>query len=294
MKKTIIVATCLLSLSVYALPTYEPFTEYTVSSGGTIDLSTGSSGVAYTVATPGVATETWTNYHTTTYTSPHTSGGFDIYVTNTAATPFTTAAMSTLLPSGFPGRASAISQFVIQVPGGVTTANQVGFSACLVLSKDVVRPSSGQKTVFVSYLSDILTVGSAGAGNNPGGRVSGFVPTNFVPVNALAASPTASWDSLFNGLPLGSPFSGLAYASYGEREDTTSIGYFGPNDSSSGTAADTYVSTVTMPYPSVHFIVCEYLFNAGGNDTNYLYKDPATSTFGPAGPAPWATTTSAT
>src|ERR1700744_5723405 len=153
MKKLLVVVSCAAALTTYALPTYEPFTEYAgaVAATGTnsIDLATGG----FSVNTGGV-TEHWTSLNfsgTGTISSKATAVGWDIQVTNFTGTAFTASAMSSLLPAGFPGASSDIQLCAFLPYNTANTNNSVGNSAVLNFAQDITRPATGTKTIFVSY-----------------------------------------------------------------------------------------------------------------------------------------------
>ncbi len=105
MKKAILAASCAISISACALPTYEPFTEYAsrVASNPTNAIDLCSNGL---VAPSG---EVWGSLNFSgKATGTGQTAGVDVVVTNMgSASPFTAAALSAILPSTFPGLPSA-------------------------------------------------------------------------------------------------------------------------------------------------------------------------------------------
>jgi len=68
----------------------------------------------------------------------------------------------------------------------------------LPLPKPVVRPASGTKTLFFSYLFNVIQQGQLGTGNN--GRYLVLVSgTNLVEGTGWAFGPAyTNWNSMFN------------------------------------------------------------------------------------------------
>ena len=197
MKKLLLIATCSAALSAYALPTYEPFTEFSPtiqSSGTTMVVKTNgvSLGAAANSSIPNCldlatggyqapSTEPWgALLFSGTMPSTGTKGvnitnGLDIAVISNS-TVFTYSALSSLLPSSFPGfppSGGYITNMVenpaqpfIYNGAGYFVTNIVGNSAVLKFAQDITRPTSGTKTLFVSYLFNLAQQGQLGGGNN--------------------------------------------------------------------------------------------------------------------------------
>src|ERR1035441_4123961 len=190
MKKLLLLAILAFSISAYALPTYEPFTEYAAAitaNGGSIDLATNGC-----IAPSG---EPWLNLN---FSGTAGTGlrGLDVQVMNNPATVFTTTALASLLPSGFPGVWGTNIQISAFIPTNPPSVNYVGNSAVLRFAQDIPRPTSGIKTIFVSYLMDITGVGATGAGNN--GRYCGFLASNNLVEGVGTTGAYQTWASLFN------------------------------------------------------------------------------------------------
>ena len=321
MKKILLIAISAAALSAYALPTYEPFTEYasqiasnptnlvvTYANGtpvGTnanaaitncLDLVTGG----YTA--PGG--ELWgiLNFSGTASGNnpPASYHGLDIAVV-TNNTVFTSGNLSGLFPSGFPG---------IPVSGGIapimenpaqpllwytnaakfSVTNIVGNSAVLKFAQDITRPTSGTKTLFVSYLFNLAQAGQLGNGNN--GRYLAFVAsTNLVEGTNLGPTVVAytNWTAMFSTFT-GNSATGVHYASHGLLSDNGTTYYIGACDSyptgGSGNPGRNWTSSpLTGPYGSPIFVVGEYVLNSGANaDTNIVWVNPSTGNFGGATP----------
>ena len=308
MKKIILIAISAASISAYALPTYEPFTEYasqiasspvnlyvTRSDGSSVttnansaitnclDLATG----AYTA--PG-GVDVWgvLNFSgTASGNNPSASyHGLDIaVVTNNNI--FTSANLASLLPSTFPGfPASGGIAPIVENPAQpwlwytnaakFTPTNIVGNSAVLKFAQDITRPASGTKTLFVSYLFNLAQAGQLGGGNN--GRYLAFVAsTNLVEGTNLGPLAVAftNWNAMFNNFGTSSNH----YACHGLLADNGTTYYIGACDSSKGLNWAT--SPLTGSYGSPIFVVGEYVLNSGANqDTNIMWVNPATSAFG--------------
>lgn len=308
MKKIILIVISAASISAYGLPTYEPFTEYagqiasspinlvvTYANGtpvGTnanasitncLDLATGG----YTA--PGG--ELWgiLNFSGTASGNNPSAGyhGLDIaVVTNNNI--FTSANLASLLPSTFPGfPASGGIAPIVENPaqpflwytnaGKFSQTNIVGNSAVLKFAQDITRPTTGApKTLFVSYLFNLAQAGQLGGGNN--GRYLAFVAsTNLVEGTNLGPSVVAftNWAAMFNSYGTSSNH----YASHGLLADNGTTYYIGACDSSKGLNWAT--SPLTGLYGSPIFVVGEYVLNSGANsDTNIMWVNPATTTFG--------------
>lgn len=282
MKKTILIATCAVSISAYGLPTYEPFTEYatqvTASGTNSIDLATGG----FTAPSG----EIWSslNYSGvgTTGSSKQTAPGLDIQVTNYTAAPFTTTAMASLLPAGFPGANNNITLCAFLPYNTANTNNSIGNSAVLQFAQDITRPASGVKTLFVSYMLDVASKGSEGTGNN--GRYCLFLESS----NLVEGTGTSGFyttpELLFNTF---STTSGPKYVSYGVKSGFTPTGdYLFASDSSGGNNGSTQTAGLGDAYGTAAFVVGAYVFTPGGSvkDTNIIWVNPALNTFGGATP----------
>ncbi len=280
MKRILIAAACALSLSAYALPTYEPFTEYSAAATATgtnaIDLATGG----FTAPSG----ESWgsLNFSGTSGTNGH---GIDINVTNMASgSPFTTTALSAILPGTFPGfpTGSAISTFVVnpEQPFFYPSANFVGNSAVLKFAQDITRPTSGTKTFYVSYLMVVAQQGQLGTGND--GRYLAFLSSSNLAEGTASGGAYTSWASLFNTFN-GGIATGVHYAGHGLIGNNASSCFIGPCDSAAGKtfAGTPFTATYTN---GVSFVVGAYIFNAGGKDTNAIWVNPSTGSFGGATP----------
>jgi hypothetical protein len=312
MKKIILIAISAASISAYGLPTYEPFTEYasqiasspinlvvTYANGtpvGTnanagitncLDLATGG----YTA--PG-GVDVWgvLNFSGTAGGNSASAGyhGLDIaVVTNNNI--FTSGNLSGLFPSGFPGiPASGGIAPIVENPAQpllwftnaakFTVTNIVGNSAVLKFAQDITRPTSGTKTLYVSYLYNLAQAGQLGGGNN--GRYLAFVAsTNLVEGTNLGPTVVAftNFNAMFNNFGTSSNH----YACHGLLADTASLYYIGACDSSAG--KNWASSPLTGSYGSPIFVVGEYVLNSGAfQDTNIMWVNPSTATFGGATP----------
>lgn len=309
MKRTLIAAACALSLSAYALPTYEPFTEYAsqlasspvtqqVTSSANVPLGTNAnSGITncLDLATGGLVAPTgelWTPLY---FSGPGGGSptinlhGLDVAVISNS-TVFTAANLASLLPSAFPGFPA--------VGGGITNivensaqpllwngtsfvnSNYCGNSAVLKFASDVVRPASGTKTIYVSYLFAITQQGQLATGND--GRYFAFLSssnlsegfTGGAPVPGAAYTNFQSFFNTFNG----GTATGVHYASHGLLAGGSGT-FIGPCDSAAGkTFAGAPFSTAFNNTPN--FVVGAYVMNASGKDTNIIWLNPATSGFG--------------
>ena len=272
MKKLLLLAICTASISVYALPTYEPFTEFasaiTASGSNSINLCTGGY-----LAPSG---EAWTsmNYSGTAGTG---GKGMDIYVTNySAGSVFTYSVLSSILPTGFPGlpaSGNSINILCVNPAQAGASANLVGNSAVLNFTRNITRPASGLKTLYWSYLISVAQKGQAGANNV--GRYLGFVASTNL---ALPSATYPTWNSFFN--TWGS--AGTVPRYFGHGVIAPSTAYFEPPDSSAGKSPATTVTTYPITFNQPYFIVGEFDFTTGAGiaDTNKLWVNPATSSFG--------------
>jgi len=323
MKKTILLALCAAALSANALPTYEPFTEFaplttnayfTVSNGvvlltnnalgwvsNAVDLTAGG------FTTPGG--ETWTamkycstNVASATSTGTNIVNGLDICVVSNTSI-FTSANVGTLLPTGFPGNPAAgqsITNFIENPaqpyiytngahPGYSVEGYVVGNSAVLTFAQDIVRPATGTKTLYISYLFVDAQLGQTGTGND--GRYLGFLAQSNLVEGIGTAGYYANWDLLFNTFTNNPPGAATVFPHYfghGVLEDNGTTLYLGPCDSSAGKAFGNTGFTTAFNTPS--FMVGAYVMvstNAmlsGVRDTNVLWVNPTTSGFGGATP----------
>jgi hypothetical protein len=279
MKKIILIATCAASISAYALPTYEPFTEFAAAATATgtnaINLTTG------TWTAPGG--EPWGALYFSGTAGTHLAG-LDIDVTNMpSGTPFPASGVGALLPSTFPGvTGSDITTLVVNAeqPFSYPSANYVGNSAVLHFSQPVTRPSTGTRKVFISYLFNLAQVGQLGTGNN--GRYMAFLASTNLNEGWTGAGPVAgaaytNWAALFNTYN-GSTSTGVHYPSHGLLARTGGY-YIGACDSTAG--RNWTSSPLTGTYGTPIFVVGAYVLNSGANlDTNIVWVNPSTSTLG--------------
>jgi hypothetical protein len=321
MKRILLIATCAAALSAYGLPTYEPFTEF----GPTI----ASSPVTLVVTTNGVSLGANANSSipncldlaTGGYSAPsgeswgilnfsgtmpnnvkqtrYVTNGLDIAVISNA-TVFTQIALSSLLPSTFPGFPPANgyitnmvenpAQPLIYNGSTFTASNFMGNSAVLKFASDITRPTSGTKTLYVSYLFSVAQAGQLGAGNN--GRYLGFLSATNLSEGWIGNAPVAgafytNWFGMFN--TFNSSGGTNRYACHGLLADGSSY-YIGACDSGVGKnwPSTPFVGSYNTPI----FVVGEYVLNSGTNlnpiignlDTNIMWVNPATSSFGGATP----------
>jgi hypothetical protein len=97
-------------------------------------------------------------------------------VTNHPSSPFTATALTSLLPStfpGFPATGQAITTLAVNPSQPILGSNIVGNSAVLIFANDITRPASGSKTLYVSYLFAVAQQGQLGTGND--GRYLAFL-----------------------------------------------------------------------------------------------------------------------
>jgi len=155
LKETAILLLLTSALSVKALPTYEPFTEYisliTASGSNSVDLAT--SGF---YLTNGPVVEQWGG-GSSGFGLFFKQTGADVQVTNNPNTVFTSANLSTFLPAGFPGAAGNINitAFIPQNSGSGTAGN----SAVLKFAQVIPRPDSGLTIIRTIY--EVTGSGSA-------------------------------------------------------------------------------------------------------------------------------------
>jgi hypothetical protein len=201
---------------------------------------------------------------------------------------FTSANLASLLPSTFPGfPASGGIAPIMENPaqpfiwytnaGKFAATNIVGNSAVLKFGTPVPRPTSGTKTLFVSYLLSIAQQGQLGAGNE--GRYLAFVSsTNLVEGTNLGPTVVAftNWAAMFNGFGTSSNH----YACHGILQNVGNVSYYiGACDSSAGKCWANSPLSVNFAAPA--FVVGAYVLNSGANqDTNIMWVNPSTTTFG--------------
>ena len=314
MKKLLFLALCTASLSCYALPTYEPFTEFaaTIASNPTNLVAVSSNGVplgtnalgsitnCIDLATGGYTApggELWgsLNFTGTSGTNIH---GVDIAVISNANI-FTSANLTGLLPATFPGMpvsGQAITNlvenpaqpFIYYVVTTNTTThivstnfgaspNIVGNSAVLKFAQPITRPASGTQTVFVSYLLSVAQQGQLGAGND--GRYMAFLSQTNLAEGTGSGGAYTNWASMFNTYN-GSSASGVHYASHGLILKSANVSYYIGACDSVGPKEFTS-SSFFANFNAPSFIVGAYLLNSGtNNDTNVVWVNPSLGSFG--------------
>jgi hypothetical protein len=294
MKKLLLLAICTVSISAYALPTYEPFTEFAaaIAATGTNAINLTTPGAVWTA--PGG--EQWGALCFSGTAGTHLAG-LDIDVTNNASTTiFNYSTLSSILPSGFPGLPSAGNAINIMVvnaeqPFAYPSVNYVGNSAVLHFADDILRPTSGTKTIYVSYLFNLAQAGQLGAGNN--GRYFGFLASTNLnegftnnPPGPVTGAAYTNWAALFNTYN-GNTAGGVHYPSHGLLNKAGGY-YIGACDSAVGSpgAGLNWSSTpLTGTYGTPIFVVGAYVLNSGtSKDTNIVWVNPSTTSFGGSTP----------
>jgi hypothetical protein len=313
MKKIILIAISAAAISAYSLPTYEPFTEYASQiasstllmavsnySGSAainanssitncIDLATGGYtapggeqwGALYFSGTVNTnqMSQPATNYH-----------GLDIAVITNSSI-FTSANLASLLPStfpGFPASGQGIAD-VLENPAqpllwngsSYAVSNYVGNSAVLKFAQDIPRPASGTTNLFFSYLFSLAQKGQLGSGNE--GRYLALVASSNLNEGWTGTGPVAgaaytNYATMFNIFVGGT---NCHYAAHGLLQfgSSTTTFYIGACDSSTG--KDFSSSPLSNNYATPMFIVGEYVLNSGASaDTNIMWMNPTTGTFG--------------
>jgi len=168
----------------------------------------------------------------------------------------------------------------------------VGNSAVLKFASPVTRPTSGTKTVYVSYLFNLAQVGQLGTGNN--GRYLAFLASTNLnegwtntyssppgPPGPVTGAAYTNWAALFNTYN-GATATGVHYPSHGLLARTGGY-YIGGCDSSAGKNWSTTLLTGTYGTPI--FVVGAYVLNSGATaDQNIVWANPAANTFGGATP----------
>jgi hypothetical protein len=284
MKKLILLALSATSMVAYALPTYEPFTEYSAlitAGGGSVDL--GTSGF---YVTNGAVVEQWGGGSSGfglffSQGTPTATAYQEVIVTNNPATVFTSANLAAILPSGFPGAGSDINitAYIPQNAG----ANTAGNSAVLKFAQDIPRPTNGVITVYVSYLLNCSVKGTTvGAGNV--GRYAGFLSQTNIYEGTGSGGAYLFWTNLFNTFSATGP----NYVSYGQKINSPAItggNNILPSDSSAGNSGGTGNAGVGVVYNTANFVVGCYTFSSSKNDTNSIWVNPPTSDFGGTTPS---------
>lgn len=305
MKKLILLILGAAVASAYGLPTYEPFTEFgnlVAASGTNLVVATngipiGTNAGAYIshaidLTAGGLAApsgEPWTRLD---FSGLNSTGGvsgayqgLDVAVISNS-TIFTVSALNSLLPSTFPGfpAGAAITNFVENPaqPGiwnGTSyalNANTVGNSPVLRFSQDITRPATGSKTVYVSYLLSVAQAGQLGTGND--GRYLAFLSQSNLAAGIGTVGTYSNWFQLFNTF---NTTSAPPYAAHGLISKTGGF-YIGPCDTSAG--KDFTTSTWSGSYGTPLFVVGAYQLSAAGSDTNAMWVNPPTSSFGGSQP----------
>lgn len=296
MKKLVLTAvfvTGIVSTSVYALPTYEPFTEFAsvVAANPTNAVDLCSNG--YTAPSG----EVWgsMNFAGHAEASGTEVIGPDVCVTNMGSlSPFTYANLVSggpKLPANFPGMptngdpatAGGAITVVAYNPAmpGTLSGGLVGNSAELIFANEVTRPATGSKTLYISYLISMGANGQLGGGND-GRYLSLVAQSNLYEPSTLY--PT--WMSFFNFNQTGYK---PTYVSHGLLEKTASgassdgVAYIFPCDSSAPKEVSSSTTVIQLapsgggspPAPPI-FVVSVYTFNASGSDTMAMWTNPVT------------------
>jgi hypothetical protein len=305
MKKILLIALCAASVPVYALPTYEPFTEFasTIASNPTnlvvqnglgVSIGTNANGSVpgcIDLATGGYTAPGGEQWGSLNFSGTGTSAlrGIDIAVISNANI-FTQTALSSLLPSTFPGMPAAgqaitncvenIAQPELWGTTNFTQSNYVGNSAVLKFASDVTRPTNGTRILYVSYLFAVAQQGQLGTGND--GRYLTFLASSNLVEGPGSGGAFTNWSSMFNVFSTAGT-NIVHQFGHGLLESSGTSAFIGACDSSAGKDMTTSPFTVTQttnPYTPV-FVVGAYLFNSGTNkDTNFVWVNPATSVFG--------------
>jgi len=291
MKRTLLLAMVVIGLPAFALPTYEPFTEYAplIATSGSNSVNLALSG--YTL-TNGPIIEQWGGGNSGfglffAGTAPASIKGNDVIVTNNASSVFTSAALANLLPSGFPGTGgnldiTAFIQSNATNAAYTVGAAYVGNSAVLKLSQDVVRPTSGVKTIYVSYLLNDVAAGGTGSGND--GRYCCFLSATNLYEGTGSGGAWLTWSTMFNTF---NTSTAPKYYSHSYKVNDPAItGGFDtlPCDSSVANGNVSGNAGVGGIFNQPTFIVGAIVMNAVGSDTNIEWANPPTNTFGGANP----------
>ena len=282
MKKLLLLAISAFAISAYALPTYEPFTEYAalIAASGSSSVDLALSGF---YLTNGPVVEQWGG-GSSGFGLLFKTTGADVQVTNNPASVFTSANLAAILPSGFPGAGADINitAFIPQNTG----ANTAGNSAVLKFAQDILRPTDGVKTIYISYLLDVTGNFNGATGGNAG-RYAGFLSQTNSYEGAGSGGAYTTWASMFNTFGA-TP----TYVAYGEKTNSPAAGggqgdNIAPADSSAG-AGGTGAPGIKAYYNTANFIVGCFTFTAGGatKDTNTVWINPPLADFG--GPTPSA------
>jgi autotransporter-associated beta strand protein len=278
MKKLLCLVISSVGLSVWALPTYESFNEYSnlVTAGSSVDLATSGFYV-----TNGFVVEQWGGGDSG-FGLLFSQGGGDVLITNTTSSVFTSANLASILPGGFPGAGANIdiTAFIPQNQG----ANTAGNSAVLKFAQDIPRPTSGVTTIYVSYLLDVTGNfnGATGTGND--GRFDGFLSRSNLSEGTGSGGAYITWASMFNTFGT-SP----NYVAYGYKINKPAI--TGGDDvlacdSSGADSPDSGNAGVGAIYNTANFVVGCLTFSSNFADTNTVWVNPPIADFGgPTTPA---------
>jgi hypothetical protein len=219
--------------------------------------------------------------------------GLDVAVIqDTKSAVFPNSSVSGLLPSTFPGfppAGTAITN-MLENPAqpliftGTGSASEspyiCGNSAVLNLSQDFTRPASGIKTLYISYLLNVAQLGQLGAGNQ--GRYLGFICQSNLSAGVNSTTSYSVWSQMFNSYGKASSSTNPYIAYHGLLSKGSGAYYIGACDSSAGKCWAT--TPVSPNFGEPVFVVGAYVMNASGSDTNFLWANPATGSFGGANP----------
>ncbi|HEX3718786.1 MAG TPA: immunoglobulin domain-containing protein [Verrucomicrobiae bacterium] len=281
MKTLLITAACIAAITASALPTYEPFTEYNslVAANPTNSIDLCTSGL---IAPSG---EPWLN-QSFSGTIGTDIQGLDVQVTNWASSVFTYDNLQSILPSSFPGLPSSgnsITTLVVNpaqpLVAGAPSPNIVGNSAALQFAQDITRPTTGTKTLFVSYLFAVAQQGQTGAGNI--GRYLDFLASSNVVEGKGSSGFYQTWQSMYNTYAVNT---GPRYFGHGVFAPSTFD--LEPQDSSAGKTALANYTATPVSFNTPCFVVGEFVFVSaaasatGTKDTNIIWVNPSTTAFG--------------
>jgi len=202
---------------------------------------------------------------------------------------FPNSGVASVLPATFPGfppSGTAITNMIENAsqPAVFTGAGAAalspymcGNSALLNLSQVVTRPASGTKTIYVSYLLNVAQAGQLGSGNQ--GRYLAFVCQTNMTAGVNSATSYTYWKQMFDTY---NTTTAAKIAYHGLLSKSSTSYYVGACDSSAGKEWAT--TPFFANYAAPVFVVGAYQMSASGADTNFLWANPATGSFGGATP----------
>ena len=159
----------------------------------------------------------------------------------------------------------------------------IGNSAVLKFASDITRPTNGVKTLYVSYLFSVAQQGALGGGND--GRYMAFLASSNLVEGLGSGGVYTNWTGMFNTYGSASNVAPTTtrFIGHGIIQQTANASfYMGACDTAAG--KEFVTTALTNGFGAPAFVVGAYTFNASGADTNAMWVNPQTTSFGGATP----------